>query len=71
MSQTLLFEAVAVGLMALVVGVVVHEVLMKVKEHDMNNMKIYAIHLFVIGVSIYLICQYTGINKLYCTNLRA
>ncbi len=61
-------EALAIGVMTLVVGVIVHAVSMKIKDHDMNDMTIYAIHLFVIGVLVHLICQYSGINKWYCTN---
>jgi hypothetical protein len=61
-------EALAIGVMTLVVGVIVHALSMKIKVHDMNDMTIYAIHLFVIGVLVYLICQYAGINKWYCTN---
>jgi hypothetical protein len=68
MNQGLIFEALAVGVMALVVGVIVHAVSMKVKDHDMNDMTVYAIHLFVIGVLVHMIFQYAGINKWYCTN---
>lgn len=68
MNQSLASEAVAVGVMTLIIGVVVHAVSMKLKEHDMNDMTIYAIHLFVIGILVHLICQYTGINKWYCNN---
>ena len=68
MSQSLATEAIAIGVMTLIVGVIVHAVSMKLKEHDMNDMTIYAIHLFAIGVLVHLICQYAGINKWYCTN---
>lgn len=68
MNQNLLSEALAVGVMALIIGVIVHSVSMKLKKHDMNDMTVYAIHLFVIGVLIHLLCQYAGINKWYCTN---
>ena len=68
MNKSLISETLAIGVMTLVVGVIVHAVSMKIKEHDMNDMTIYAIHLFVIGVLVHLICQYSGINKWYCTN---
>ena len=68
MNQSLLYEALGIGLMALVVGVIVHSVSMKIKKHDMNDMTVYAIHLFVIGILVHLIFQYAGINKWYCTN---
>ena len=68
MNQSLLYEALGIGLMALVVGVIVHSVSMKIKKHDMNDMSVYAIHLFIIGVLVHLIFQYAGINKWYCTN---
>jgi uncharacterized membrane protein HdeD (DUF308 family) len=68
MNQSLLSEALVIGVMALIVGVIVHSVSMKLKKHDMNNMKVYAIHLFIIGILVHLIFQYAGINKWYCTN---
>lgn len=68
MNQSLLSEALVVGLMSLVVGVIVHSVSMKLKKHNMNDMTVYALHLFVIGILVHLIFQYAGINKWYCTN---
>jgi uncharacterized membrane protein YiaA len=68
MNQNLIIESLIVGFIALVIGITVHGLYVQVKEHDMNNMSVYAIHLFVVGVLIHLVCQYAGINKWYCTN---
>jgi len=68
MNQNLIIEALVVGLITLVIGVAVHGVYSQIMKHDMNNMTIYAFHLFVIGALVHLVCQYAGLNKWYCIN---
>ena len=65
----ILKEALAVGILTVVIGVVLHVVSLKIYgDHDMNDMKMYAMHLFAIGILAHVICEYTGINKWYCSN---
>jgi hypothetical protein len=69
MLMNILTEAGAVGVLTILIGVVLHMVSLHVYgPHDLNDMKMFAVHLFMIGVLAHLICEYTGINKWYCKN---
>ena len=68
-STQLLIEALVVGLMTVILGYILHVAYTKIGGvHDLNNMKVYLIHLFVIGLSAHLLCEASGINKYYCKN---
>ena len=62
-------EGLSVGILTIIVGVVLHMVSLKFYgPHDLNDMKMFAVHLFFIGMLAHIICEYTGINKWYCSN---
>ena len=68
MTGKILKEALIVGVLLTVVGMVLHLLTKYVMVHDMNDNKILALHFFAAGVVVHLLCEYTGINKWYCTN---
>jgi hypothetical protein len=69
MNSAVYLEAFMVGLLTISIGVVLHYLLLKIYgHHDLNNMLVYIVHLFIIGVTAHLLCEFTGINKWYCTN---
>jgi hypothetical protein len=68
MTGKILKEALIVGVVLTVVGMVLHLLTKYVMVHDMNDNKILALHFFVAGVVVHLLCEYTGINKWYCSN---
>jgi len=62
-------EALSVGILTIVVGILLHLLIMNLYgNHDLNNLLIYGLHLLVIGILVHLLCEYTGINKWYCNN---
>jgi hypothetical protein len=66
---SLLKEATVVGVIAAIVGIVLHTVSLHVYgHHDLNDMVMFAGHLFGVGVLVHVIAEYTGVNKWYCTN---
>jgi len=69
MNSIIFSEAFAVGLLVVLIGVVLHYISLKIYgPHDLNNMGIFMVHLFIIGIITHLLCEFTGINKWYCTN---
>jgi len=73
--MNLLIEAIAVGIILVIVaslvGIVVGK-FMSVKLDEMckkwNKNHIMEITLFISGVLVHLLCEYLGINKWYCKN---
>lgn len=68
----LLAEAVFVGLLVVIVGLIVHFLINKVRpqqtpDHcrDWNKNHIMEICLFVTGAFTHLICEFSGVNKWY------
>ena len=68
-------EAVAVGLILVVVGTVVSWVVSKIMGTDLppvckdwNKNYIMEICLFLSGVLVHLLCEVIGINRWYCKN---
>ena len=68
--QRLLIEAVAVGVLVVLLGYVVIYVMESMKL-KMNRDKQMIIGFFVLGALTHLVCEFTGVNKWYCKNGRA
>ena len=71
----LLIEAVALGLIFVVVGTVVSWVVSRLMGtelppvcKDWNKNYIMEISLFLTGVAVHLLCEAVGINRWYCKN---
>ena len=57
------------GVFITVLGLSLHHLATKMyEEHDMNDYKIFGLHLFVIGVVGHFVLEYFGVNKMYCVN---
>ena len=65
--QRLLIEAVAVGVLVVLLGYVVIYVMESMKL-KMNRDKQMIIGFFVLGALTHLVCEFTGVNKWYCKN---
>ncbi len=68
MSFAAVVEALVLGLALTVLGVVLHLISMQVYKHDMNNLGVCALHLFVFGFVLHLLFEFTGLNSWYCKN---
>ena len=68
--QRLLIEAVAVGVLVVLLGYVIIYVMESMKL-KMNRDKQMIIGFFVLGALTHLVCEFTGVNKWYCKNGRA
>lgn len=71
--QALLMEAVVVGVLVVVVGTVVGYIVGRVASVDLpavckkwNKNHVMEISLFFTGFFVHLICESTGLNRLYC-----
>lgn len=68
MNKLTLKESLFSGVVFMAVGLLLHYVYSKYKTHDMNNMQMYALHLFVVGMLTHLLLEYLQVNKWYCKN---
>jgi len=70
----LIVEAIAVGIITVVVGYVITWILSNFDKNasnlnkEWNKHHIMEIALFLTGMSIHLLCEFTGINSWYCEN---
>jgi ABC-type spermidine/putrescine transport system permease subunit II len=65
----LAMESLSIGIFTVIVGLLIHTLATKaVGYHDLNNLKTFAGHLFVIAIAVHLLYQATGMNKWYCQN---
>jgi hypothetical protein len=70
MFQDLLVEAIIAGVMLTVIGIAIHYITVQVlkQSHDLNDMKVYGVHLLLAGFVLHLASEWTGVNKWYCKN---
>jgi hypothetical protein len=66
--KEVLIEAFVVGLLTVLVGYVSLYILMHIFKQTGNKDYLTEKSFFITGVLVHLICQYSGINKWYCTN---
>ena len=66
MTKQLIKESLLVGAFLCFIGLIIHYLASKYMQHDMNDYKIYALHLFVIGMLGHLLLEFFDINKEYC-----
>ncbi len=69
--MSVLIEALCVGIATVIVGYIVSfgmiQFLSTTTKHSYRNL-LMIIALFITGVLIHLICEYTGVNQWYCKN---
>ena len=70
MKNQLFIEAFVVGIITVIVGTAVSYLFFNVRKGKQSWKRNYGmeIALFLTGVFIHLICEFTGINKWYCKN---
>ena len=68
--QRLLIEAVAVGVLVVLLGYVV-VYFMESMKLKIDKDKQMIIGFFVLGFLTHILCEFTGVNKWYCKNGRA
>jgi len=66
MISTIVFEATAVGILNLVVGLLVSYLLMGEKAKTFEHWPSVLLGFFIAGVLVHLFCEFSGINKQYC-----
>jgi hypothetical protein len=65
MNQRLLIEAALVGVLVVFLGLAIMSF---VKTQTWTKQYPFEITLFLTGVLTHLVCEFTGVNKWYCTN---
>jgi hypothetical protein len=65
MIQRLLIEAVLVGVLVVFLGLAIMSF---VKTQTWAKDYPFEISLFLTGILTHLVCEFTGVNKWYCTN---
>jgi hypothetical protein len=63
----LLYEAISIGILVIIMGYLIIY-LMKEMKLNMSRDNQMTLGFFILGVSIHLFCEFTGINKWYCKN---
>ena len=73
--MNIIIEAIVVGIMVVLVGSIVGYILGKLMGVDLpivckkwNKNHIMELSLFLTGVCVHLLCEYTHLNKWYCNN---
>lgn len=68
--QSLMMEAIAVGILVVLLGYVVVYFMQSMKL-KMDKDKQMIIGFFMLGSLTHILCEFTGVNKWYCKNGRA
>lgn len=63
--QKLLVEALSVGVIVVIIGMIINSCIENVK---IERTRKQVLILFIIGVVTHIICEYAGLNKWYCKN---
>ncbi len=70
--KALLIEALVVGLMVTLIGLVISYISMYVKSpektKDFEHWWSVAVSFWISGMLVHFICEFTGMNKWYCKN---
>ena len=70
----LLIEAAAVGGVVVIVGIIICKVIGMLDKttksacENWSKNHVMELTLFLIGVTVHLVCEFTGINQWYCKN---
>ena len=68
--QMLMMEAVAIGILVVFIGYIIIYIMKSIKL-NISKDKQMVLGLFILGATIHLFCEFTGVNKWYCKNGRA
>lgn len=66
MCYNFIGELIIVGLMTMIVGLILSYIFMGKERDNFKYWKLIALIMFLVGVIIHILCEITGINKLYC-----
>mgnify|MGYP006075190505 CR=1 FL=1 len=69
--MNLFIEAISVGLATIFIGLLVSFTIGSIYNKNKNFSKNYmlmSLGLFLTGVILHILCEYSGINKWYCKN---
>jgi hypothetical protein len=64
----LFLEALIVGIITLIIGILFRLPFNYAYKHDMNDYIVLAFYFFVVGIITHLACEGVGLNKYYCNN---
>jgi hypothetical protein len=64
----LITEIIVVGFLTSIIGVIVSYLMMGQKSKDFEHWDQLALSYFITGALIHIICEFSNINKWYCTN---
>jgi len=64
----LLIEIISVGILSTIVGAIVSYLMMGKKAKEFEHWDTLALSYFISGALIHIICEFSNLNKWYCTN---
>jgi uncharacterized integral membrane protein len=67
MSQ-LPLEILIVGILTAIVGLIISYIMMGEKSNEFKHWNQVGLSYFITGALIHIICEFTKINKWYCSN---
>ena len=69
MRNTLLIEAIVIGIITVILGIVVAKIMEKTMKFEKNSLLPMYIGTFVVGASLHLIFEFSGINSWWCKSV--